>query len=74
VDSPLLRAIYVKKGTPPAVIAALSDATHKALESAEWHDFSKRFSQIETPGGADAANEALRKEVARWDRYLKGGR
>jgi tripartite-type tricarboxylate transporter receptor subunit TctC len=74
VDSPLMRAIYVKKGTPPAVIAALSDATQKVLRSAEWHDFSKRFSQIETPGGADAANEALRKEVARWDSYLKGGR
>ena len=73
MDSPLLRGVYVKKGTSPEIIATLAQATQKALQSAEWHDFSKRFSQIETPDGPDAANAALQKDVARWQQYLKNG-
>jgi tripartite-type tricarboxylate transporter receptor subunit TctC len=71
VDAPLVRGVYVKKGTPPAVIAKLSEATQKVMQSAEWHDFSKRFSQIEAPGDPAATNDTLRKQVAKWEAYLK---
>jgi tripartite-type tricarboxylate transporter receptor subunit TctC len=72
VDAPLLRGIFVKKGTPPAVVSTLADATQKALQSPEWHDFSKKFSQIEAPDGPGAADKSLQDEVARWQPYLKG--
>jgi tripartite-type tricarboxylate transporter receptor subunit TctC len=74
IDSPLIRGVYVKKGTPPEVIAALAEGMQKALQSTQWHEFSKRFSQIETPDGPDAANASLQKEVARWEHYLKGNK
>jgi tripartite-type tricarboxylate transporter receptor subunit TctC len=71
IASPLLRGVFVKKGTPPSVIKILSDATQKAMQSDEWHAFSKRFSQIEAPDGPDATDASLQKEVARWQAYLK---
>jgi tripartite-type tricarboxylate transporter receptor subunit TctC len=71
VDSPLFRGVFVKKDTPAERVAILSDATQKALQSAEWHEFSKRFSQIEAPGGPEATDAALQKEIARWQDYLK---
>jgi tripartite-type tricarboxylate transporter receptor subunit TctC len=71
IDSPLFRGVFVKKGTPSEVITILDQATQKALQSPEWHEFSKRFSQIEAPGGPEAANASLTTEVARWENYLK---
>jgi len=73
VDAPLLRGLFVKKGTPSDVVEKLAAASQKATQSAEWHDFAKRFSQIEAPGGPADANDTLRKQVARWDDYLKAG-
>lgn len=71
VAAPLLRAVFVKKGTPPAVIRTLSSATQKALRSTQWREFSKRFSQIEKPDGPAAVNTLLRRQVTDWDGYLK---
>jgi tripartite-type tricarboxylate transporter receptor subunit TctC len=74
IDSPLLRGVFVKKGTPTEVIGILDQATEKVLQSTEWHEFSQRFSQIEAPGGPTIANSSLEKEVARWESYLKANR
>lgn len=74
IDAPLLRAIFVKKGTPAATVSKLSAAVQKALNSPKWHEFSKRFSQIESSGGADAANASLQQQAASWTRYLKNAK
>lgn len=74
IDAPLLRGIFVKKGTPDDVVATLSAATQKVLQSQDWHEFSKKFSQTETPGGAAAADKTLQDSVTRWRAYLQGNR
>lgn len=61
VDAPLLRAVFVKKGTPAPVIAVLSEAVATAVESPAWHDYAKRFSQIAAPSNPAAANAELKK-------------
>jgi tripartite-type tricarboxylate transporter receptor subunit TctC len=73
IDAPLLRGIFVKKGTPDEVVATLSAATLKVLQSTEWHDFSKKFSQTETPDGAPATYKTLQDATARWQTYLQQG-
>lgn len=70
IDAPLLRGIFVKKGTPAEIVATLSAATQKVMQSAEWHEFSKKFSQTETPGDAAAADKALQEAVTHWQAYL----
>lgn len=74
VDAPLVRAVFVKKGTPASVVDALSKAAGAAVQSPAWHDFAKRFSQIESPANPGAANDELRKDVASWQQYLKTSR
>jgi putative tricarboxylic transport membrane protein len=73
IDSPLLRGLFVKKGTPDDVVAALSTAMLKVLQTSEWHDFSKKFSQTETPDGGAAADKQLQDATARWQTYLQQG-
>lgn len=73
-DAPLLRAVFVKKGTPAPVVAALSEAVAAAVEAPAWKDYAKRFSQIEAPSDPVAANAQLKQDVATWQQYLKAGK
>ena len=73
IDAALLRGVFVKKGTPDDVVAALSAATQKVLQSGDWHDFSKKFSQTETPDGGPATDKMLQDATARWQAYLQQG-
>jgi tripartite-type tricarboxylate transporter receptor subunit TctC len=52
----------------------LSKAAATAVETPDWHDFAKRFSQIESASNPGAANDELRKDVASWRQYLKAGK
>ena len=61
VDAPLLRAVFVKKGTPAPVIAVLTNALATAVETPAWHDYAKRFSQSEAPSNPAQANAELKK-------------
>jgi tripartite-type tricarboxylate transporter receptor subunit TctC len=70
VDDLLLRGIFVKQGTPAAIVATLAAATQKAMQSKSWHQFTRRFSQTEEPDGSDAANAYLQSLVADWSAHL----
>jgi tripartite-type tricarboxylate transporter receptor subunit TctC len=61
IDAPLLRAVFVKRGTPAPIVATLSKAVATAVESPAWHDYAKRFSQIEAPSNPAAATAELKK-------------
>ncbi|HET8995286.1 MAG TPA: tripartite tricarboxylate transporter substrate-binding protein, partial [Acetobacteraceae bacterium] len=73
-DAPLQRAVFVKKGTPAPVIAALSKAVDKAVETPAWKEYAKRFSQIDAASDAAAANAALERSVVDWQQYLKANK
>jgi tripartite-type tricarboxylate transporter receptor subunit TctC len=70
MDALLLRAVFVKKGTPAAIVSTLAAATRKAMQTENWHQFTKRFSQTEEPDGPDAANAYLQSLVADWNNHL----
>lgn len=61
VDAPLLRAVFVKKGTPAPAIAVLSRAVAMAVESPAWHDCAKHFSQTDAPSNPAQADTELKK-------------
>jgi tripartite-type tricarboxylate transporter receptor subunit TctC len=61
IDAPILRAVFVKRGTPAPIVATLSKAVATAIETPAWRDYAKRFSQIEAPSNPAAANAELKK-------------
>ncbi|HEY1931025.1 MAG TPA: tripartite tricarboxylate transporter substrate binding protein [Acetobacteraceae bacterium] len=70
MDSLLIRGVFVKKGTPAPIVSRLATATQKAMQSAAWHQFTKRFAQTEDTGGPDVTNAYLQHLVEDWNNYL----
>lgn len=44
----LLRALYVKKGTPPQIVTQLATAIQKVLQTASWQNFDSKYDQLTT--------------------------
>jgi putative tricarboxylic transport membrane protein len=71
VESQLLRGVFVKKGTPGDIVDRLAQATQKAIQTASWKQFNKKFLQTEFPMGPVGLDAYMQGQVETWTAFLK---